>query len=185
MKKLMILAMSAILVANVSAQEQKKECKKLSKEDRVEFDIRRYSHELFLSDEQKEQFAATYRAYADELDKLFEKNAPKKLEPGKELSDKELDELAKKRFEGFKALADVQAKYYDKFRKTLSARQVEKVLQFQAPCGPQEFDHKPCCDKHDGKKCGKHKDPKCGKHAGPCPEGPSPKFPESECPSGL
>ena len=44
MKKIVILAISAVLVANVSAQEMKKEgCqgKQLSKAERVEFDIKR------------------------------------------------------------------------------------------------------------------------------------------------
>ena len=173
MKKLMILALSAILVANVSAQEQKNECfksKQLSKEDRVEFDIKRLTNELMLSDQQAEKFAVTYREYAGKLDELFQKKAPKeKFEPGKELTDKELDKLAKQRFEGMKDLADLQLKYYDKFRKDLSARQVEKVLQLPAPCGQKAFEGKPCCGKHDGKHDGK----KCGKH-----DGPRPNFPQ-------
>ena len=151
----MILAISAILVANVSAQdvqEQKKECckgKQFTQAERVEFDIKRLTNELMLSDEQAAKFAPVYREYADELDKLFQKNAPKKdFEPGKELTDKELDALAKQRFEGFKALADLQLKYYDKFRKDLSARQVEKIFQFKEPCGHKHFDGK----KFDGKK---------------------------------
>jgi len=152
MKKIVILAISAILVANVSAQElkhEKHEGKKLNKQERVEFDIKRLTHELMLSDQQAEKFAVTYREYAKELDKLFERNAPKRnFEPGKEPSDKELDILAKQRFEGYKALADLQSRYYDKFRKDLSARQVEKVLRLDEPFGQQ-----PCCGKHDGPKC--------------------------------
>lgn len=137
MKKLIILAISAILVANVSAQEQKKECpesKQITKEERVELDIKRLSHELMLSDQQAEKFAATYRDYRNDLDKLLEKTE-KKCEPGKQLTDKELDQLAKERFEGMKNLANLQSKYYDKFRKDLSARQVEKVLRLNEPFG--------------------------------------------------
>ena len=148
-KKIVILAISAILVANVSAQEFRKECfdgKKLSKEERVEFDIKRFTNELMLSDQQAEKFAVTYREYAAKLDELFQKNALAKFEPGKVLSDAELDKLAKQRFEGFKNLAELQSKFYDKFRKDLSARQVEKVLRFDEP-----FGHKPCCGKHEGK----------------------------------
>ena len=162
---MIILAISAILVANVSAQEHKKDCfegKKMSKEERVEFDIKRLSQELYLSDQQAEKFAATYREYAGKLDELFQKNAPAKPEEGKALSDKELDKLAKQRFAGMKELADLQAKYYDKFRKDLNARQVEKVLRLNEPF------HKPCCEK----KCDKHGDKKCGKHEGPRPEFP-------------
>ena len=166
-KKMVVLALGALMVANVSAQEQKKNCfagEQFSKEERVEFDIKRFTHELMLSDKQAEKFAATYREYAAKLDELFQKNAPEKLEPGKELTDAELDKLAKKRFEGIKALADLQSKYYDKFRKDLSARQVEKVLRLGEPF---PFDQKPCC----GKQCGKHGDKQCGKHAFPPQDG--------------
>ena len=176
MRKIVILAISAILVANVSAQEFKKECfdgKKLSKEERVELDIKRFTNELMLSDQQVEKFAAIYREYAAKLDELFQKNIQVKFEPGKVLSDAELDQLAKQRFEGFKNLADLQSKFYDKFRKNLSARQVKKVLRFDEPFGP-----KPCCGKHEGSKCdGKFEGPRpeCGKKHGPQhPEGPKP-----------
>ena len=173
MKKIVILAISAILAVNLSAQEMKKECnggKQLSKEERVEFDIKRFTNELMLSDQQAEKFAVTYREYAAKLDELFEKNvASGKFEKGKVLTDAELDKLAKQRFEGLKDLADLQSKYYDKFRKDLSARQVEKVLQLPAPCGQKAFEGKPCCGKHDGKHDGK----KCGKH-----DGPRPNFPQ-------
>lgn len=159
MKKIVILAISAIFVANISAQEMKQEkCEgmKFSKEEKVEFDIKRLTNELMLSDQQAEKFAVTYREYAAKLDEQFQKNKPAKCEPGKVLTDAELDKMAKQRFEGFKDLAELQSKYYDKFRKDLSARQVEKVMHFDAP-----FGHKPC-GKLDGPKCdGK---PGCKKH---------------------
>ena len=66
MKKIVILALSAIFVANISAQEMKNEkCdgKKFSKEERVELDIRRFTNELMLSDQQAEKFAVTYREH--------------------------------------------------------------------------------------------------------------------------
>ena len=184
MKKIVILAISAIFVANISAQEVKKcEGKQFSKEERVELDIKRFTNELMLSDKQAEKFAVTYREYTAKLDELFEANKPAKFEPGKELTDADLDKLAKQRFAGFKALAELQAKYYDKFRKDLSARQVEKVLRLEEPFGP-----KPCCGKHegpkfDGKACGPQFDgpqfngprPECGKkHGHHHPEAPKP-----------
>lgn len=158
MRKIVILAISAIFVANISAQELKKECfegKKLSKEERVEFDIKRLTNDLMLSDQQAEKFAVTYREYAAKLDELFQKNVPAKFEPGKVPTDAELDQLAKQRFEGFKNLADLQSKYYDKFRKDLSARQVEKVMRMEP------FGQKHCC----GGKCDKK-----GPHDGQRPD---------------
>lgn len=157
MKKLIILAISAILVVNVSAQEQKTECskgKKFSKEERVEFDIKRLSQELMLSDQQAEKFAVTYREYAAKCDELFSKKDAKKFEPGKEMTDKELDKLAKARFDRMKEFANLQSKFYDKFRKDLSARQVAKVLHLNE-FGPKQG----CCGK-----CGKHEGKCDGKH---------------------
>ena len=151
MKKIVILAISAILAVNINAQEQKKEQfagKQLSKEEKVDFQIKHLTKELMLSDQQAEKFAVTFREYAAEKEKLFSKKAKKKFEQGKELTDAELDQLAKQRFEGMKKFADLQAKFYDKFRKDLSARQVEKILQFK-----DSFDHKPCCAKRGDKPC--------------------------------
>ena len=111
MKKLLVLAVSAILAANISAQEakaQKAECKKeqkeqkLSKEERVERDIKILSEELYLSEEQAEKFAVTYREYIAAKEKLNEE---------------------------FKA----------KFGETLNERQVREVLHFQGPQRKGEF----------------------------------------------
>ena len=106
MKKIIILAISAILVANVSAQEQKKECaSKVSKEERVEFEIKRLTNELMLSDLQAEKFAPLYREYAGKVDEIFHKNGDcPKHEQGTELTDAELDKLAKQRLEKQKEL---------------------------------------------------------------------------------
>ena len=175
MKKIVILAISAIFVANMSAQEikhEKCEGKKFSKAERVEFDIKRFTNELMLSDQQAEKFAVTYREYAAKLGELFEANKPAKFEPGKVLTDAELDQLAKQRFEGSKKLAELQAKFYDKFRKDLSARQVEKVLRFEEPFGPKK-----CCEKREPNPFGKPQGfcPEQGKkHGKHHQEGPKP-----------
>ncbi len=132
MKKILILALSAILAVNISAQEQQKERvagKPLSNEEKVELQIKHLSRELMLSDQQARNFAVTFREYAAAKEKLFPKKAKKMVEQGKELTDAELDQLAKQRFECKKKFVDLQVKFYDKFRKDLSARQVQKVLQ--------------------------------------------------------
>ena len=170
MKKVMLLALGALLAASVSAQEPKRECPQLSekvcptKEQRIEMDIKHFIHELYLSDKQAENFANTYRDYATKLDDLRERMKPAKPEEGKTLSDKELDKQHKQRIGLLKELAELRSKYYDKFRKDLNPRQVEKVLRLNEP-----FD---CC----GAKCGK---PGMGNHAGHGPQfdmrGPRPE----------
>ncbi|MBQ7258912.1 MAG: hypothetical protein IJS57_03090 [Paludibacteraceae bacterium] len=168
-KKLMILAISAVLVANVSAQENKREFKgkQLSKEERVEKDIHHLTHELYLSDAQAEKFAVTYREYAAKKAELFEKNAPKQKEPRKELTDAELDKLAKNRFETQKKLTELDEAYYTKFRKDLTARQVAKVLRLEGPCGPKPEG----CPQHESAPQREHKKAHSHAHkAAPAPD---------------
>lgn len=149
MKKIILLAISAIVAANINAHE-KQECegKQLSKEQRVEMQIRHLTDELMLSDKQAANFAVTFREYSQELDKLFEKGCPRgkacKADEVAEKDDAALDKRAKERFEGHKKLADLQAKFYDKFRKDLSARQTAKVMHLDEPFGA-----KGCCGKCD------------------------------------
>ena len=146
MKKILILALSAILAVNISAQEQQKERvagKPLSNEEKVELQIKHLSRELMLSEQQTQKFAVTFREYAAAKEKLFPKKAKKMVEQGKELTDAELDQLAKQRFECKKKFVDLQAKFYDKFRKDLSARQVQKVLQLE-----ESRDHHPVMRHH-------------------------------------
>ena len=105
MKKLLILAMSVMMMTSVSAQElkaqkaegkkDKKECK-MDKEQRVEMDIKFLTEELYLSDEQAANFAVTYREYVAAKEKL----------------DKE---------------------FAAKFGKDLNERQVARVLHFKGP----------------------------------------------------
>ena len=146
MKKILILALSAILAVNISAQEQQKERvagKPLSNEEKVELQIKHLSRELMLSEQQAQKFAVTFREYAAAKEKLFPKKAKKMYEQGKELTDAELDQLAKQRFECKKKFVDLQTKFYDKFRKDLSARQVQKVLQLE-----ESRDHNPVMRHH-------------------------------------
>jgi hypothetical protein len=161
-KKIIILAISAMLAVNISAQAQKKEGNQFTKEERVELNIKNLTLELLLSDQQAKKFAETYREYAAVKEELFEKDAKEKMDPGKELTeDAELDKMAKKHFEEMKKFADLQAKYYDKFRKFLSARQVEKVLHLS-----DAFGHNACCGNHGNHHCGNH-DHHAGKPAKP------------------
>ena len=96
MKKLMILALGVMIAANISAQEakaekalckkEKKECK-MSREQRIELDIKMLSEELYLSEEQEAKFAPIYREYMAEKAKLKEKY---KAEFGKALNERQV-----------------------------------------------------------------------------------------------
>lgn len=113
MKKIMILAITAILAANVSAQEMKalkgeckqdkKECK-FSPEERVEMDIKYLTEELYLDEKQAANFAKTYRSFIKEKAKLNEK-------------------------------------YKELFSQDLNERQVKAVLHYRGPKPKGDFKH--------------------------------------------
>lgn len=96
MKKLMILAMSVMMVASMSAQEakaEKAECKKdkkeckMTKEQRVEMDVKFLTEELYLSEEQAAKFAVTYREFVAAKEKLNKEFAAKF---GKDLNERQV-----------------------------------------------------------------------------------------------
>ena len=138
--------MSAIFVANISAQEMKaekaelkkdkKECK-FSREERIEMEIKMLSDELYLSEDQEAKFAEMYREYMDEKAKLKEK-------------------------------------FKERFGEVLNKRQVERVLHPKGPRhggprpeGPMPGFGNPGFEKPGfDKKC----DKKCPQHGGPRPE---------------
>ena len=112
MKKIMILAISAIVAVNLSAQEKKvekaecrkdkKECK-FTPEQRIEQDIQILSDELYLSEEQSKKFADTYREF-------------------------------------MAAKAKLNKEFAKKFSKNLNDRQVQAVLHFRdAKCCKGDF----------------------------------------------
>ena len=134
MKKLLILAMSVMMVASMSAQEakaEKAECKKdkkeckMTKEQRVEMDIKFLTEELYLSDEQAAKFAVTYREFIAAKEKL-------------------------------------NKEFAEKFGKDLNERQVARVLHFHGPKphGPKGEGSRPKfkdgkCPKGEGRPCPK------------------------------
>jgi len=96
MKKLLILAMSVMMMTSVSAQEakaEKAECKKdkkecrMTKEQRVEMDIKFLTDELYLSEEQAAKFAVTYREFIAAKEKLNKEFAAKF---GKDLNERQV-----------------------------------------------------------------------------------------------
>jgi hypothetical protein len=90
MKKVIVLALGAILAMNIHAEVQKEsqvdnkkakveckaskaECRKLSAEERVNNDIEQLSRELELNEEQSAKFATVYREFAAEKRQLHER----------------------------------------------------------------------------------------------------------------
>ena len=85
MRSLVILAISSLFAANVSAKDVKKDPKAA-----LNRDIRRMSKRLDLNEEQQKQFAKTYRAFAKERQQLENKYSH---EFAKTLNDRQVQAL--------------------------------------------------------------------------------------------
>ena len=136
MKKIMILAVSAILAANISAREvkaHKGECKKELKEcmftpeQRVEMDIKYLTEELYLDEKQAENFAVTYREYVAEKQKL---NEVFKERFGKDLNEKQVKAVL--RYRGPKPKGDFKPGEHPKAKGELVAPEQGKKFDHKA-----------------------------------------------------
>ena len=173
MKTNILLTLAVLLlVSPAKAQEQQKATDDAAKHEAfVEMRVRKMADELMLSDADAAKFAPLYKSYLEEMRALFgkkEQHLPSKDSKSKEqkekslgakkkLTDNELDQLQATRIQSMRKRIDLQENYYKKFRKILSAKQVQKVMHTQSfhfhggKFGPQRPSAK---KRHDGKETG-------------------------------
>jgi len=128
MKRILIV----ILIIATFAPFMCVEAKKNSKADKKEWfaKMRQHKHdfiedELDLTDEQEDKFFPMYDAMEDELHKLNRET--RKLEKqvaDKNATDVEYDAASKAIIELKKKEADIELKYFDKFKTVLSSKQI-------------------------------------------------------------
>lgn len=126
---MMVLA----LCTAVSAQEtQKKEVRKFNPEMRA----KHVADALLLDDAAQAKFVPLYQEY---MKALAECRTPRtRRAPEAKVTEKELDEQMKLRFESEQKRLDVQKNYYDKFKKIMTVRQVQKLYAMNRPNQAQQ-----------------------------------------------
>jgi len=153
MKKYMLLALAVLFAGislNVNAQNEQNRPQKDTKRTHhlnqqnktfdpakmIEFRTKSLCKQLMLSDETAEKFTPLYKQYLEELQQVSpQRPAPKDnvaegQQPApEEMTDEEIDEQFKKRFERTAKVNTLQEQYYAKFRKILNARQVAKIFR--------------------------------------------------------
>ncbi len=102
----------------------------------IEMRTKYMCNELMLSEETAAKFAPLYKSYLDEMQKVMNigRKSKEEIEALKnkgprEITDKEIDEQFKARFERTAKMNTLQETYYGKFRKILSAKQVSKIFR--------------------------------------------------------
>ena len=124
-----------VINAQANKPKEKKEHKRPTMEQISEMQSRRIVDELGLDDKTAAKFTDVYKKYMKEMNDLRLKNMPKKSdmkkdEPNKPKSftDAEVDKMMRNRFTQARKMLDIREKYYNEFRKFLSAKQVQKVF---------------------------------------------------------
>ena len=122
-------------VINAQANKPKEKKKRPTMEQISEMQSRRIVDELGLDDKTAAKFTDVYKKYMKEMNDLRLKNMPKKSDMKKDESNKpksftdaEVDKMMRNRFTQARKMLDIREKYYNEFRKFLSAKQVQKVF---------------------------------------------------------
>lgn len=101
---------------------------RLTPEQRIEMQVKQMQKHLLLDEATAAKFAPLYTEYLNALKSCHPVAAPKGC-PKKELTDAELDLQMQEKFAMRKKMLETQETYYNKFKKILNIRQVEKLFR--------------------------------------------------------
>lgn len=136
-RRLFIMITALIVCGTMWAQgqttdTQRKERKRPTKEQMQNMRCARLAEELTLSDDAREKFVATYKDYLNERSKINQSQRGDFNNKKKEVkTDAEVEKMIKSRFATSRQILDLREKYYDKFRKFLTPKQIQKMYDFE------------------------------------------------------
>lgn len=124
---LLILITTAASMSVASASGERPDRKKWEQEMK-QAKITFMDKQLAVTDEQKEKFNTVYAEMQDELDKLRRETHKlrKDIETKKDASDLEYEKAAEAMFEYKKKEAEIDMKYFDRFKSILTKEQLFK-----------------------------------------------------------
>ena len=147
---LAILALTTVCSGNIWSQNRPKAPRKaMSPEQRIEMRVERMQRHLMLDDKTAAQFAPVYKEYLQALEDC--KPQKPETKPAA-MDDKQIEEHLTAQFEQQQKLLDTRKEYYNKFKKMLTMRQVQMVLQSDRP-HPMMPKNKQMKDKPQGPCC--------------------------------
>lgn len=125
-KNVLVLALMLLGVVNMNAQEKKEEGKKVvNQEEILQMQSKRMANRMMLNDADAAKFTDLYQKYQKELNGMRER---KHDEVTKVLTDAEIEARMKAKWDRQRKMVDVQEKYFKEFRKFLTVKQTQQVL---------------------------------------------------------
>ncbi|MDR2065886.1 MAG: hypothetical protein LBP85_09315 [Prevotellaceae bacterium] len=132
MKKLSIFILSTILCFSATAQQKfeknKKDSEKPDKEKIIEKKCKKTADKLMLDDATSAKFIPVYKNY---LNELSENANFKKFNEGNETNDSDIDKNVRNSFAKTRKTVDIREKYYNEFRKFLTAKQAKTAIKMR------------------------------------------------------
>lgn len=129
---LIVACMAGTQVMNAQHQNGRRNPgnKRMTMEQIVSMQCNRIIQTLGLDDKTAAKFTDVYKDYMKEMDEARKMGMPKKTKEGKDFqvpTDDEVEKMMKDRFAQSRKILDIREKYYDKFRRFLSPKQVQKI----------------------------------------------------------
>ncbi len=128
---LLLLSMAFFFVGSLSAQETKGKTpeQRPQRPDFKEFQLKQVLNALMLDDKTAAKFTPVYKDYQKEMEEC--RIPPMKRPRNVEMTDDEIAKEIEQQFAQGRKVIDVKEKYYKKFKKILTMKQIRKIYRLE------------------------------------------------------
>ena len=126
MIKILVLAV-AMITFNVSTYAQKSERQRMTREQLAEAQAHFIADEMAMGDTTAKQFVETFCQFQKDIWAL----GPRPKRDASHLSDKEAEQAMNERFTHSQKILDLRKRYYLKYSKFLTPKQIERVYELE------------------------------------------------------
>ena len=126
MIKILVLAV-AMITFNVSTYAQKSERQRMTREQLAEAQAHFIADEMAMDDTTAKQFVETFCQFQKDIWAL----GPRPKRDASHLSDKEAEQAMNERFTHSQKILDLRKRYYLKYSKFLTPKQIERVYELE------------------------------------------------------
>ena len=126
MIKILVLAV-AMITFNVSTYAQKSERQRMTREQLAEAQAHFIADEMAMDDTTAKQFVETFCQFQKDIWALW----PRPKRDASHLSDKEAEQAMNERFTHSQKILDLRKRYYLKYSKFLTPKQIERVYELE------------------------------------------------------
>ena len=126
MIKILVLAV-AMITFNVSTYAQKSERQRMTREQLAEAQAHFIADEMAMDDTTAKQFVETFCQFQKDIWAL----GPRPKRAASHLSDKEAEQAMNERFTHSQKILDLRKRYYLKYSKFLTPKQIERVYELE------------------------------------------------------